>query len=89
VSSELHALDALPEGKFSQYPPDRRLRVPQVWYVSFGETKSLSTVENRTAIHGCPCNLEKAADRNFLMVFDDILFSTIEFNVASYDIDKR
>jgi hypothetical protein len=23
------------------------------------------------------------------MVFDDILFSTIEFNVASYDIDKR
>ena len=89
MSSELHALGSLPEGKFSQNPPDRRLRVHHGLSVRFGETKSLSAVKNRTTIHGCPCTLEKAADRYFLTAFDDILFSTIEVNVASNDIYKR
>jgi hypothetical protein len=54
VNNELHALAALPEGKFSQYPPDRRLSVPQGWSVRFGETKSLykSIIKQRyMAVH--------------------------------------
>jgi len=81
VSSELHALAALPEGKFSQYPPNRRLRVPQGWSVRFGETKPLSTVENQTTIHACPCTLEKTADRYFLTVFNDIIFFNYRITV--------
>jgi hypothetical protein len=65
-------------GDSSKYTPDRRIKFPQGWSGRFGETKLLATVENQTTIHGCPYTLENAADRYFLTVFNDILFSATE-----------
>jgi hypothetical protein len=56
VSGQLHAPTALPPGKSSRYPLDRRLGVPQSRSGRHGEVKILDSTGTRTATPRCPAN---------------------------------